>query len=249
MKNLSVIKFGGSLTKNFAAQNKFLKGLAALSKKENIILVHGGGPEINLYLSQFGIKSKFVNGLRYTDAQTLKIAESALSGKVNKSLVGALLKNGVKAVGISGKDGGSVLCKQKKELGFVGEPIKVNKKLISLLLNNNFLPVISPISISQKGFSLNVNADSLASVIAAAFKSAKLIFLTDTAGVLDKNKKTIKQIKVKNIDALIKDGTITGGMLPKIKACAQCVKKGVKEVWIADGISGIKNLKGTVITK
>jgi acetylglutamate kinase len=249
MKNLSVIKFGGSLTKNQKAQNRFLKELAALSKKENVVLVHGGGPEINLFLSQFGIESKFVKGLRYTDAKTLEIVELTLSGKVNKTLVGALLKNGIKAVGISGKDGGSVVCKQKKELGFVGEPIKVNKELISVLLNNKFLPVVSPISISQKGFSLNVNADSLASAIACAFKSEKLIFLTDTAGVLDKDKRTIKQIKIKNIDGLIKDATITGGMLPKIKACAQCVKKGVKEVWIADGINGIKNLKGTVITK
>ncbi|MDR0485911.1 MAG: acetylglutamate kinase [Elusimicrobiota bacterium] len=246
---VSIIKFGGSLTKNLKAQGKFLKEIAQLSKTQKIILIHGGGPEINYFLEKFEVQSKFVNGLRQTDKDSIGIVELALSGKVNKSLTGQLIKEGAKAVGISGKDGLSVICKRVKSLGLVGEPIRVNQKLIENLMSFGFLPVISPISIDKDGNTLNVNADSFASAIAAAFKAERLVFLTDVSGVLDKNKKLIKQIRLGDIEALIKDGTITGGMLPKIKSCAECIKKGIKEVWIADGISGIKNLKGTAIVK
>jgi len=249
MKSLSVIKFGGSLTKSPSAQNKFLKETASAFKKENIILIHGGGLEINFYLEKFAVKSKFIKGLRYTDAAALEIVETVLSGKVNKTLVGGLIKNGANAVGISGKDAKSVICSRNAKLGLVGTPIKVNTKLIEILIKNNFLPVISPISIDKKGASLNVNADSFASAIASAFKAERLIFLTDTNGVLDKKKKTIKIIRTKDIASLIKDETIFAGMIPKIKACSNCVKKGVKEVWIANGAKGIKNLKGTVVKK
>ncbi|MDR1940880.1 MAG: acetylglutamate kinase [Endomicrobium sp.] len=249
MKNLSVVKFGGSLTKNPQAKNKFLKELAAISKKQNAILVHGGGPEINSLLGALKIESKFINGLRYTDEQAIDAVEMALNGKVNGNLTGGLIKNKALAVGICAKDGKSVICRRVKELGLVGEPQKVNKKLIETLLNAGFLPVIASIAQDAKGGVLNVNADSLASIIASAFKAQRLIFLTDVAGVFDKNKQTIKEIKIKNIAGLIKDETITGGMIPKIKGCADAVKKGVKEVWIADGAAGIKNIKGTVIKK
>jgi acetylglutamate kinase len=249
VKSLIVVKFGGSLTKNSKTQKGFLKELSKISQKQKIILVHGGAPEINLLLEKFSIKSRFVNGLRFTDEKVLSIAEMALSGKVNKSLVAGLLKNNVKAVGISAKDAKSVICKQVKNLGFVGEPIKVNKKLIGALLKENFLPVIASIACDDKSNSLNVNADTLASVIAVAFKAQKLIFLTDVCGVLDRNKKTIKEIKVKNINCLIKDKIITGGMIPKIQACANSIKKGVKEVWIIDDIRGVIEMKGTVIKK
>jgi len=247
--NLSVVKFGGSLTRNPSAERKFLKETAEISRKENIILVHGGGPEINALLEKFAIKSKFVDGLRFTDSDTLGIVEMALSGKVNRILTTGLIKNGANAVGISGKDGKSVVCKQIKQLGFVGKPIKVNKKLIEILIKGGFLPVVASLAADIKGNVLNVNGDMLAASIAAAFKAQRLIFLTDVAGVLDKNKNTIKEIKIKEIDSLIKDQTITGGMIPKIKSCAGSVKKGVKEVWIADGASGIKKIKGTVIKK
>ncbi|MCL2390529.1 MAG: acetylglutamate kinase [Endomicrobia bacterium] len=249
MKQLTVVKFGGSLTKNPKAQNKFLKELAGISRRQNIILVHGGGPEINLLLEKFSIKSKFVNGLRFTDAPALEVVEMALSGKVNRVLTTGLIKNNANAAGISGKDGKSVVCRQVKSLGYVGEPVKVNKKLIEVLIKADFLPVIASIACDARGNVMNVNADTLATAIAVAFKADKLVFLTDVAGVLDKNKKTIKEIKVKHIEPLIKDETITGGMIPKIKGCAVSVKKGVKEVWIADGVSGIKNIKGTVIKK
>ncbi|MCL2485615.1 MAG: acetylglutamate kinase [Endomicrobia bacterium] len=249
MKQLTVVKFGGSLTKNPKAQNKFLKELAEISRRQNIILVHGGGPEINFLLEKFSIASRFVNGLRFTDAPALEVVEMALSGKVNRVLTTGLIKNKANAVGISGKDGKSVICKQVKSLGYVGEPVKVNKKLIEVLIKADFLPVIASIAADSKGNVMNVNADTLATAIAVAFKADKLVFLTDVAGVLDKSKKTIREIKVNNIEPLIKDETITGGMIPKIKGCAVSVKKGVKEVWIADGVSGIKNIKGTVIKK
>ncbi|MDR2192503.1 MAG: acetylglutamate kinase [Endomicrobium sp.] len=247
MKMLTVVKFGGSLTKNSKAQSKFLKELAGLARRQNIILVHGGGPEINLLLEKFEIKSKFINGLRFTDSETLTCVETALSGKVNRTLVSGLLKHGAPAVGFSAKDAKTVIAKQIKSLGFAGAPVKVNKKLIETLIKAGFLPVIASVAASADGSPLNVNADTLATAIAVAFKADKLIFLTDVAGVFDKNKKTIASIKLKDIPALIKDETITGGMIPKIKGCADAVKKGVKEVWIADGAAGIKSVKGTAI--
>ncbi|MDR1195892.1 MAG: acetylglutamate kinase, partial [Endomicrobium sp.] len=195
MKKLTVVKFGGSLTKNPLAQQKFLKELAEISRKQNIILVHGGGPEINLLLEKFSITSKFVNGLRFTDAPALEVVEMALNGKVNGALTTGLIKNKAAAVGISAKDGNSVICRQVTELGFVGEPVKVNKKLIETLVKNGFLPVIASIAADKNGNAMNVNADALATALAIAFKADKLVFLTDTPGVLDKNKKTIKEIK------------------------------------------------------
>ncbi|GHT50956.1 acetylglutamate kinase [Endomicrobiia bacterium] len=249
MKSLTVVKFGGSLIKIPQAQNKFFKELAEISQRQRIILVHGGGPEINALLDKFAVTSKFVNGLRFTDENTLGIVEMALSGKVNRVLTTELIKNGANAVGISGKDAKSVICKQIKELGFVGKPVKVNKKLIDTLINAGFLPVVASVASDVKGNVMNINADTLASSIATAFKADKLIFLTDVPGVLDKNKNTIKDIKIKQIDALIKDKTITDGMIPKIKGCADSIRKGVSEVWIADGTSGIQGIKGTVIKK
>lgn len=249
MKNIVVVKFGGSLTKNKDAQKKFIKDLAELSKKENIILVHGGGPEINNLLLKFNIEPKFIDGLRYTDEQTLEVVEMALSGKVNKMLTAELIKCGVNAVGISAKDGSIALCETIKKLGFVGNPTKINIKLLEILIKNGFFPVLSSVGIDKKAHSVNVNADTLATNIAIAFKASKLIFLTDVAGVLDEKKQTIKEVKIKNVDGLIKSNIITGGMIPKINSCKQAVEKGVKEVLIIDGVAGIKKLKGTIIRK
>ncbi|MDR2457971.1 MAG: acetylglutamate kinase [Clostridiales Family XIII bacterium] len=249
MNSLVVVKFGGSLTKDPKVQTKFLKELAVISRKQKSILVHGGGPEINAMLEKFSVISKFVNGLRYTDADTLSVVELALSGKVNRALTTALIKNGANAVGISGKDGKSVICKRVKKLGFVGEPVKINKKLIGILLKEDFLPVIASIAQDVKGNVLNVNADTLAASIASVFKAEKLIFLTDVPGVFDKNKKIIKEIKMKDVNTFIKNKVITGGMVPKIEGCVNSVKNGVKEVLIGDGANGIKNIRGTVIKR
>lgn len=249
MKKITVVKFGGSLTKNKEAQKKFIKDLAQLSKKENIILIHGGGPEINTLLEKLNIESKFVNGLRYTDEKTLEVVEMALSGKVNKMLTAELIKCGVQAVGISAKDGSIAVCQLIKDLGFVGKPVKINKKLLDVLMKNGFFPVLSSVGIDKNANAVNINADLLATAVAISFKASKLIFLTDVAGVLDINKETIKEIKIKNIDNLIKTNVITGGMIPKINSCKDAVKKGVKEVFIIDGASGIKKLNGTIIKK
>lgn len=249
MKKITVVKFGGSLTKNKEAQKKFIKDLAGLSKKENIILIHGGGPEINILLEKLSIESKFVNGLRYTDEKTLEVVEMALSGKVNKMLTAELIKCGVQAAGISAKDGSIAVCQLIKDLGFVGKPVKINKKLLDVLMKNGFLPVLSSVGIDKNANAVNINADLLATAVATAFKASKLIFLTDVAGILDIDKKTIKEIQIKNIDNLIKTNVITGGMIPKINSCKDAVKKGVKEVFIVDGASGIKKLNGTIIKK
>jgi acetylglutamate kinase len=243
------VKFGGSLTRNPQTQAKFIKELAGISRKQKFILVHGGGSEVNAMLEKFSVKSKFMNGLRYTDSNVLDVVELVLSGKVNRIITTELIKNGVNAVGISGKDGKSVICKQVKELGFVGEPVKVNKKLIEILIDSDFFPVIASIASDAKGNVMNVNADVLAAAISVAFKAEKLMFLTDVPGVFDKNRKTINEIRVKDINALVKDETITDGMIPKIKSCADSVKKGVKEVWITSDTNSIKNIKGTVIKK
>jgi acetylglutamate kinase len=249
MKPLMVVKFGGSLIKDLKSQKKILKELAEISHRQKVILIHGGGREINFLLEKFSIKSKFINGLRFTDKEVLSVVEMALSGKVNRNLVTGLIKNKVKAVGISAKDASTVICKQIKRLGFVGEPVRVNKKLIEVLLKENFLPVIASIACDSNANSLNVNADTLASVIASAFEAQKLVFLTDVCGVLDKDNKTMEEIKMKNVDSLIKNKIIIGGMIPKIQACVNSLKKGVQEVWIVDGASGIIKMNGTVIKK
>ncbi|MDR1260016.1 MAG: acetylglutamate kinase [Endomicrobium sp.] len=247
MKSLTVVKFGGSLVRNVEIQNRFFRELAIISRKQHVILVHGGGQEIDILLKKFSLRSKFVNGLRFTDASTIEIVEMALSGKVNRFLTTGLIKNGVNAVGISGKDGKSVICKQIKSLGFVGKPIKINKKLIDVLMKAGFLLVIASIASDANGNIMNVNADTLAASIAVSFKAKKLIFLTDVSGVFDKNKNKIEEIRVNEVGNLIKNQIVTGGMIPKIKACVVSVKKGVKEIWIADGASGVININGTLL--
>ena len=249
MKQTIVVKFGGSLSKSEKAKNAFLNSIAALSKKARVVLVHGGGPEINNWLNRLGIKSRFVGGLRVTDGPTLEIVEMVLSGKVNKALVAGLNKRGSSAAGISGKDGKLLVCRQIKKLGFVGEPVKADTGLLKTLMNGGYLPVVSSLAADQKGRTLNVNADLMAMALAAGLKADKLILLTDVPGVLDADKKTIKAVKISQVKGLLDNGVITGGMIPKIKACSAAVKKGVREVWIADGSKGLNKLTGTVIKK
>ncbi len=242
-----IVKFGGSIAQVPRARALFLKDLAARSKKEKIVLLHGGGPEINLWLQRLQLKSVFVNGLRYTDAPVLEVVEMVLSGKVNKGLVGELNRRGVRAVGLSGKDGKTALCTRVKELGFVGEPSKIDASLVSSLLDGGFVPVISSLGFDAKGQTLNVNADSMAMALAGALKADALVLLTDVPGVLDAQKKTIPEIRVKDIQRLFDSGVISGGMIPKLKACAHALKAGIKEVWIIEGSKGFKHFKGTVI--
>ncbi|MBN1621519.1 MAG: acetylglutamate kinase [Endomicrobiales bacterium] len=247
MKPISVIKLGGSLGQNSKAQKKFFKELSFMARKESIVLVHGGGPEVTKWLQKVGLKSRFINGLRYTDKNVLEVVEMILSGKENKRIVAELSKKNVAGVGISGKDGKTVICKRIKKLGFVGEPYKTNVKLLKLLLHSGYLPVVSSLGVDPKGQTLNVNSDSMAQAIATGLKARKLILLTNVPGVMGKNGKVIHAIKTKEVQVLIKSGVITGGMIPKIKASVDSIKKGVKEVVIADGHSGIKKLQGTKI--
>jgi acetylglutamate kinase len=245
---LIVVKFGGSLIDNMKIRSKFFSGLIRLFDTHDIILVHGGGNDVNFLLKKFDLKSKFVDGLRFTDANVINVVEMVLNGKVNGALVNDFVKKGVKAVGISGKDGNSVICKRIKKVGFVGEPIKINKNLISILIKNKFLPVMASIATDIDGNVVNVNADTFAASIAVAFGARKLIFLTDVAGVLDVNKNLIKEIRINEIENLINNNIIIGGMIPKIKGCAKSVENGVKEVWITDDVNGItENINGTVI--
>ena len=247
MKEVTVVKFGGSLAKNETARKKFLDELAKISKKENIVLIHGGGPEINAWLNKLGIESRFLKGLRFTDDQTLEIVEMVLSGKVNKYFVGELYKRGVLACGISGRDCGLAPSRQIKKLGLVGEPGKINPAIIKTLLSAGFIPVISSLGLGPKGKALNLNADSLAMAVAVCLKARRLILLTDVCGVLDENKMTIPCVRLPDVNGLISRGVVSGGMIPKLKACARSVKNGIREVWIADGAKGVKTLKGTLI--
>lgn len=249
MAKVTVIKFGGSISKDENIQKAFLKNLAKLFKKQPVVLVHGGGPEINKWLEKAGIKSKFINGLRFTDEPTLEIVEMVLSGKVNKGLVRRLNQYGAKAVGLSGKDANMVLCRRIEKLGFVGEPVKIDITLIEKLVNSDYLPVISSIGFDKAGNTLNVNADSVAMGIAKALKASKLILLTDVPGVMDSGKNVIPMIRISGANKLISRGVITGGMIPKIKACAGSIRAGVKEVWIAHGSADLSCLRGTVLKK
>src|SRR3989339_1894864 len=245
----TVIKFGGSISKNESARKKFFTGFAALCRREKAVLVHGGGPEINTWIEKLGLISKFVGGLRYTDAPVLELVEMVLSGKVNKSMVSEMNKRGVKAVGISGKDGETCLCKRIPVLGFVGEPVKIDTGLIGALLRSKFLPVVSSIGFDRLGRRLNVNADSMARALAIKLKTRRLILLTDVPGVLDAQGRTIREIKIGDIDELIKSEVVTGGMIPKINACKRAVLSGIREVWIIDGSKGLAKMEGSVIKK
>ena len=245
MKKVWVVKFGGSLLSDQAARLAFLKDAARLAKKNPLVLVHGGGPEINAALDKMGIVSTWVNGRRVTDDAAMGVVEGVLSGQVNKNLVGELNALGAKAVGLSGRDGGLLKAKPVRELGRVGEPDKVDPKLISVLLKAGFLPVLSSVAAGHDFGALNVNADEAAAALAIALKARRLVYLTDVPGVLDANKKTIPTIRVGDIKNLIDTKVITGGMIPKVLSCKNALKKGVAEINIIDGRAGLPKLLGT----
>ena len=205
------------------------------------IIVHGGGKEINKWLGYMGKKSEFVEGLRVTDEETMEVAEMVL-GKVNKHLVQMMEKLGVKAAGISGKDGATMLCKKKtvngKDIGFVGEVTSVNSDLIDTLIAQNFVPIIAPIGMDENFQAYNINADEAASAVAKCIRAEKLAFMTDIEGVcLDPQdpETLISVLPVCEAKRLIEDGTIGGGMIPKIRNCIEAVEQGVNRVHILDG--------------
>ena len=241
-RKIIVVKYGGSAMSNPELQRNVIKDVTLLKLVGfKPIIVHGGGKEISKWIEKTGKKSEFVNGLRVTDAETMEIAEMVL-GKVNKSLVSMVQELGVKAVGISGKDGGLLKCEKKysdgKDIGFVGEVTKVDTKILEDLLEKDFLPIVAPIGLDSEYNTYNINADDAACAIAKAMGANKLAFLTDIEGVYkdpDDPSTFISRLTVSEADKLIDNGFIGGGMLPKLRNCTDAIKSGVSRVHILDG--------------
>ncbi len=239
-----VVKYGGSAMLDPELKMNVIKDCALLKLVGmHPVIVHGGGKEISKWVSLLGHEPKFVEGLRVTDAETMEVAEMVLS-KVNKSLVTMLEQIGVKAVGISGKDGGMLSCEKKyangQDIGFVGNVTMVKPDIIKTMIENDYIPVIAPIGMDVSGNSYNINADDAACAIAAALSAEKLAFLTDIEGVYKdpKDPKTLLSVlTLSDAEALIGDGYIGGGMLPKLRNCIESVKNGVSRVHIIDGRS------------
>lgn len=241
-RKIIVVKYGGSAMSNPELQRNVIKDVTLLKLVGfKPIIVHGGGKEISRWIEKVGKEPEFVNGLRVTDAETMEIAEMVL-GKVNKSLVTMVQELGVKAVGISGKDGGLLKCEKKysdgKDIGFVGNITGVDTKILLDLLEKDFLPIVSPIGIDDDFTTYNINADDAACAIAKAVKAEKLAFLTDVEGVYkDFNDKStfISHLTASEAEELIDSGVIGGGMLPKLNNCTDAIKEGVSRVHILDG--------------
>ncbi len=241
-RKIIVVKYGGSAMSNEELQKNVIKDVTLLKLVGfKPIIVHGGGKAISTWVSKVGKESEFVNGLRVTDEETMEIAEMVL-GRVNKNLVRMVEELGVKAVGISGKDGGMLSVDKKysdgKDIGFVGNIKKVDPKLIFDLLENDFLPIIAPIGLDDEFNTYNINADDAACAIAKAIGADKLVFLTDIEGLYkDINDKSsfISRLTASEADELIGDGFIGGGMLPKLNNCTSAIKNGVNRVHILDG--------------
>lgn len=245
-----VIKYGGHAMGDRAAAEDFAEDVVLLEQAGiKPIVVHGGGPQIGKMLEKLGIKSEFKGGLRVTDQATVEVVEMVLAGSINKQIVGWLGTEGGKAVGLSGKDGNMVIARKATrttvdpdsniekvvDLGFVGEPEKVNREVLDQVLSAELIPVLAPVAIGQDGQTYNVNADTFAGAIAGAMTAKRLLLLTDVPGVLDKNKNLIPEMTIDDCRRLIADGTITDGMIPKIETCIYALEKGVEAVVILDG--------------
>ncbi|MBO4903608.1 MAG: acetylglutamate kinase [Lachnospiraceae bacterium] len=241
-RKVIVVKYGGSAMADEELKKNVIKDVTLLKLVGfKPIVVHGGGKEISAWLGKTGKKSEFVNGLRVTDEETMEVAEMVL-GKVNKSLVTMVEELGVKAIGISGKDGGLLKVEKKladgKDIGFVGEVTNVDTKILEDLLEKDFLPIVAPIGLDKDYNTYNINADDAACAIAKAMGANKLAFLTDIEGVYkdpDDASTFISRLTVSEVDALIDNGFIGGGMLPKLKNCTDAIKSGVSRVHILDG--------------
>ena len=245
-----VVKYGGhamgdpDLSKAFARDITLLETSGARP-----VVVHGGGPQIGDMLKRLDIKSEFRSGLRVTDRKTVEVVEMVLAGSINKEIVMAINAEGGKAVGLSGKDGNMVFAEKVTrtevdpdsniekvvDLGFVGEPKKVNRAVIDMVLSAELIPVIAPVAPGLDGETYNVNADTFAGAIAGALNATRLLFLTDVPGVLDKGGNLLKELRVAEVRKLIADGTISGGMIPKVETCIEALARGVEGVVILNG--------------
>ena len=248
-KNIT-IKFGGAAMGESQLSLSFAKDIALLKQVGiNPLIIHGGGPRIKKMLDRLNVKTSIVDGLRITDKETIPIVEMVLSGSINKEIVMEINKEGGRALGLSGKDALLVKTKKlenykrkikpalynKKDLGFVGEPVEVNKDFLNWCIDSNFIPVIAPIGFGINYETLNINADTMAGHIASSIDTERFILLTDVKGVVDKKGNLLTQISVRDAKKLIKDGTITKGMIPKVETCINAVKNGVKAAVILDG--------------
>ena len=232
-----VIKLGGAAMSNIENLSSFARDIVLMKQcKVNPIIIHGGGPMINNALNKWGIDFNFIDGKRVTDKKAVKIVEMVLSGDLNKNIVSSINNQGGKGVGISGKDASLVICeKENPELGYVGKPILINTKLITTLVENDFIPVISPIGTNEEGETFNINADTMAGTIASALKADRLLLLTDVSGVKDRSGKKIEKASTEEIKKLIKEDVIKDGMIPKVNTAIDSIEKGVRAVVILDG--------------
>jgi len=236
-KKIFVVKLGGKVMLDEESMNSVTQDLALLNSIDiRPVVVHGGGPEITRTMEKFNKKPEFINGLRVTDKETMEIAMMVLIGKINTQIITSLSRYGVDAIGLSGKSSKLIEAKIKDEkLGMVGEIEKINTKILDLMIDNNYIPVIAPVGIDHEGNSLNINADTVASKIASALKAEKLIIMTDVDGILDADEELIPEISIKNFQKIIDEGIIKGGMLPKVEACMNAIQSGVKKAHIIKG--------------
>ncbi len=242
-----VIKYGGNAMTDERLKQSFARDVVLLKLVGmNPVVVHGGGPQIDELLKRVGKQGQFIQGMRVTDAETMDVVEMVLGGQVNKEIVNLINQNGGKAVGLTGKDGSLIRAKkllmQDKDkpgemidIGQVGEIVAIDPSLITLLDSGDFIPVIAPIGVGEEGKTYNINADLVAGKIAEILKAEKLVLLTNTPGVLDKNGKLLTGVTPRDIDDMVADGTLSGGMLPKIGSALDAARSGVKSVHIIDG--------------
>ncbi len=245
-----VVKYGGHAMGEEALAEQFAGDIALLKHVGiNPVVVHGGGPQINAMLKRLAIQSSFVDGLRVTDAAMVEVVEMVLAGTVNKYVAGLITKAGALAVGICGKDGGLVRAKKLErtvrdpdsniermlDLGFVGEPVEIDVRVIHALTGGGLIPVIAPVGLGIDGQTYNINADTVAGAIAGALQATRLLMLTDVAGVLDAEKKLIPEMTVAEVQAGIASGMISGGMIPKVETCVHAVREGARGAVILDG--------------
>jgi len=245
-----VVKYGGHAMGAEDMAREFARDIVLLEQTAiNPVVVHGGGPQIEAMLRRVGVKSQFAGGLRVTDEQTLEVVEMVLAGSINKQMVGYINEAGGKAIGLCGKDGNMVVARKLTrtvvdpdseiekivDLGFVGEPERVDTTVLDEVIGRNLIPVLAPVAGGANGGTYNVNADTFAGAIAGALKAKRLLLLTDVAGVFDKSKKLIKELTADEARRLIADGTISGGMIPKVETCIDALERGVEAVVILDG--------------
>lgn len=247
-KRTVVVKYGGHAMGDETLSRQFAKDIVLLKQAGvNPIVVHGGGPQIGAMLKRLNIKSEFSNGLRITDKATVDVVEMVLAGSINKQIVTALNQAGGKAVGLSGKDGNLIQARkftpsgvsdsniEKLDLGFVGEPAQINPEILETIIKSDIIPVVAPIGVGAEGETFNINADTAAGALASAMSAERLLLLTDVRGVLDKSGQLIPQMSLEEARGYMNDGTISGGMIPKLETCITSVEQGVEAVAILDG--------------